>query len=174
MCLKPLNTYRKVLQACQEAQQCSKMHVLTLKWLLWSSSHSERHIFNEELNSVSYNCPARVSSEAQWKMRCTQKGHCTITEGTRTMWPQKPSCVFPLGKEVSWTNHQMKVLFWVKCASATTCAGWLYPVCANGYHKKWQILLPLTVLQKEKVTIGTVWRVMRWDFCGHSGISRHY
>lgn len=41
--------------------------------------------------------------EVQWEMWGTQetKGHHTITKGTWTMWPQKPSCVFPVGKEAS-------------------------------------------------------------------------
>lgn len=48
MCIRLLNTCRKVLQASQKAKQCSpKMHVLTLKWLLWPRSLSERHLFRE-------------------------------------------------------------------------------------------------------------------------------
>lgn len=63
MCLKLLNTYQQVLQVSQEAQQNSpKLHVLTLRWPLWPSSFRERHLFKEDLSSVSCSCSACVSS----------------------------------------------------------------------------------------------------------------
>lgn len=70
--------------------------------LLWPSSLSERHIFNENLNSVSYNCPVIVFSRGTVRDERYTKGHHAITQ---TTWPQKPSCFFPLGKEDQETDE---------------------------------------------------------------------
>lgn len=164
MCLKQLNTYWEDLQASQEAQQCSpKRHVWTLKWVLWRSSLCERHLFNEGLNSVSYNCPACVSSRGTVKnVRDTrdkrspyhhQRHMNNVTSETELCFPCWQRGFLDQQTDESAILGQM-------CHCHHMCWVTLPSLC-KWLPQKVAIFIATDSLAEGKITTCTVWRVMR-------------